>query len=206
MAIKIPKSAPQVQIEPNTYIARCYSMVHIGTVEYDWMGEKKQANKVRITFELPTETKVFKEEEGPKPLVISGEYSLSLGKKAKFRPLLENWRGKPFTEDEAADFDVSKLVGVPAMISVIVNDKGYAEIGSIVKLPKGTECPPQVNPSQILDYDNWDEEQFKKLPEFIQKKIMSSVEYRRMKGTYVEDMGSPGADTAGVINVEDIPF
>lgn len=187
MSIKVPKQVPQASIEPGSYIARCYSMIHIGTNEYEWQGEKKQANKFRITFEFPTETKTFKEEEGPKPLVLSAEYTLSLGKKAKLRPILEAWRGKPFTDAETDDFDVTKLAGVPALVTVMTNEKGYSEIASITKPPKGMECPPQVNPTVILDYDNFSTELFNKLPDFLKAKIQTSIEYRKMTGTYKEE-------------------
>ena len=56
-------------VEAGNYVARCYSMVHIGTISDEYKGEKKEASKVRLTFELPTETKVFKEENGEQPYV-----------------------------------------------------------------------------------------------------------------------------------------
>lgn len=205
MSIKIPKSVPAVQIEPGTYIARCYSMIHIGTVSYEWQGQTNSANKVRITFELPTEKKNFKEGEEAKPLVISGEWTLSLGKKAKLKPILESWRGKAFSEEEANDFDVTKLVGVPAFLSIIQNEKGYPEIAGISKLPKGTECPAQVNKSVILDYDNWSDEEFAKLPDFLKKKIESSVEYQKMRGTYQKTEDEEFAES-GESNPDLIPF
>ena len=58
-------------IAPGTYPARCYSMVHIGTVTEEYQGEKKEQNKVRITWELPTELKEFKE------YIIKDKYTYS---------------------------------------------------------------------------------------------------------------------------------
>jgi len=40
------------------HVAWCISMVHIGTVEEEYLGEKKWQNKVRITWELPEEKKI----------------------------------------------------------------------------------------------------------------------------------------------------
>lgn len=201
MAIYAPKAKPAVQIEPGTYIARCYSMVHIGTVAFDYMGQKKVLNKVRITFEFPTELHEFKQGEGEKPFSLSQEYTLSLHEKSKLRPVLESWRGKKFTDEEIEKFDISKLVGVPAMVSVIQNEKGYSNISSITKLPKATECPPQVNESFILDYEeNWSEEKFNKLPEFLRNKISQSDEYQKMKGIATENIPTPDSDP------EAIPF
>lgn len=204
MGIKAPEVKPSFQVEAGTYIARCYSMVHIGTNSFEWQGVTKKTNKVRITFELPTELHVFKEGEEAKPCVISKEYSLSLHEKSKLRPILEAWRGKKFTEEEIKDFDLTKLVGVPAFISVIHNEKGYAEIASISKIPKGMECPPQVNPSVTLDYENFNPEIFDKLPEFLKLKIKSSEEYKKMMGETVEEIVEPSAEEE--VDANSIPF
>lgn len=195
--IHIPKPAVAEQIPSGSYISRCYSMLHLGTTYFEYKGEEKMSNKIRITFELPTKLKVFKEENGEQPMVISAEYGLSLHKKSKLRPILEGWRGRAFTDEEIDNFEVSKLVGVPAFINIIHNEKGYAEISSISGMPEGMECPPQINASQILDYDNFDEELFEKLPEFLQDKISKSVEYQKMKGTYKEVTEEESLDTMG---------
>lgn len=65
-----------VQVEPGTYIARCYSMIEIGTIETEYKGIKKMQHKVNITWELPTELAVFKEEKGPEPYVVSKNYTI----------------------------------------------------------------------------------------------------------------------------------
>jgi hypothetical protein len=207
MTIRIPEQKVKEQIPAGSYLARCYQMIHIGTNSFEWQGQTKTSNKVRITFELPTELKVFKEGDAEKPIVISAEYTLSLHEKSKLRPVLEGWRGKAFTDEEAKDFEISNLVGVPAMISIIHNQKGYAEISSISRIPKGMECPEQINSSQILSYDEWNEELFEKLPEFIKNKIKTSVEYRKMKGTYQENDETeiPVIEDDG-IDIKNIPF
>ncbi len=123
-----------------TYVARCYSMVHIGTIEDSFQGEKKVLNKVRLSFEFPTETKVFKEEEGEKPYILSKEFTLSMHEKATLRKMLESWRGKAFTDEEAKSFDITKLLGKPCMISVVhkAKDDGkvYAELSSIAGMQR----------------------------------------------------------------------
>ena len=75
-------------VDAGNYVARCYSMIQIGTIPEEYKGEKKEANKVRLTFELPTETKVFKEENGEQPYVVSKEFTLSLHEKASLRKFL----------------------------------------------------------------------------------------------------------------------
>jgi hypothetical protein len=204
MSIKAQKQQIREQIEPGSYPARCYQMIHIGNIPSTYEGTTRMRNVIRITFELPTETKVFDEKKGEQPMVISSEYTLSLGDKSKLKPILEGWRGKKFTDTEIEDFDITKLVGVPAMISIIHNEKGYAEISSISKLPKGMECPAQVNKNQVLEYDNWNEELFSKLPTFIKDKIIQSEEYKKLKG--LNDEIPVVNDNPEEISVENIPF
>lgn len=168
-------------IPAGSYAARCFEMIHIGTVSEEYMGQMKENNKVRISWELPTEMKSFKDGEAEKPQVISKDYVLSMYEKANLRKHLEGWRGKNFTEDEAKAFDVTKLLGVECMLSIIHKQskkgKVYAEISSISRLPKGMTCPKQINPSFEFSYDSFTEEKFQKLPEWIRKQIITTPEY-----------------------------
>lgn len=177
---------PRELIPAGNYVARCYQMLHIGTVMENFKGENKLQNKVRIGWELPNETKVFKEEKGEQPLVISKEYSLSMNEKANLRKMLASWRGKDFSEDEAKSFDITKLIGVPCMLNIIHKPssdgtKTYEEIGSISPMPKGMSCPVQVNDNRVLQYDSFDYGVFDSLPDFIKDKIKSSQEYAAMQ-------------------------
>ena len=192
MGITATNEAPARELTPaGNHIARCYSMIHIGTVEEEYMGDMKMMNKARITWELPMEVRVFKEENGEQPMVISKEYTLSLGDKANLRKDLDSWRGKAFTDDEAMKFDITKLIGVPCMVNVIHKTSGkgkaYPFISAITPLPKGFNCPKQVNDSFVFDYEeNYSDEKIAAFPDFIKDKIKSSVEYRKRNGTYVD--------------------
>ena len=162
-------------------VARCYSMIHIGTNEWEYMGQKKTSNKIRLTFELPNELRVFKEENGKQPMVISSDYTLSMYEKANLRKHLESWRGKSFTNQEAESFDVTKLLGVPCLLNIVhvtKGDKVYANIGGINPMMKGMECPAQINDTFEFNYDDkfdygWVMEQ----PDFIKDQITSTPEF-----------------------------
>lgn len=177
---------PRELIPAGNYVARCYQMVEIGTVKEEFQGKEKILTKVRIGWELPTELKVFKEENGEQPRVISNEYTLSMADKATLRIMLQSWRGKAFTEEEAKSFDITKLLGVPCMLNIIHKPskadatKVYEQISNVSPMPKGMECPKAINPIFVLSYDNFDEEKFTSLPDFIKDKIKSSDEYRAM--------------------------
>ena len=182
-----------VPIPAGAYAARCFSMVHIGNIPVEYQGEIKQQNKVRISWELPTELKEFKEGEGEKPLVISKEYTLSMHEKSNLRKDLESWRGKGFTDDEAKSFDIVKLLGIECMLSIIhkPNTKGngeYATISSISTVPKGMVVPAQINPTFEFNYETFTNEKFAALPDFLKDKIKTSVEFKAIAHPEVTDV------------------
>ena len=200
-------------IPADTYVARCYSMIHVGTIEEEIMGETKHLNKVRLTWELPTEMREF--DGVQKPLVISKEYTLSMHEKATLRKDLESWRGLGFTEEEAKSFDVTKLLGIPCMLSVVhTKSKSgdmYAKIGSISKIMKGMQCPPQFNPSFEFNYtDKFSDEVVEALPDFIKEKIKSSEEYKELKAGEISKSEIEESDvyqnTENTENNEKTPF
>ena len=185
MSITATTTTNNKKFEPipaGSYPARCYSMIEMGTNQETYQGVDKMVNKVRITWELPTEMQVFKEERGPEPRVISKEFSLSMHEKANLRGFLESWRGKSFTDNEATAFDVTNLLGVPCLLSIThkmaQNGNTYANISSVSLLPKGMECPDMIQERQELSFDNFKEELFESLPDFIKEKIQTSQEYQ----------------------------
>ena len=140
----IAKNKGNYELVPaGTFPARCYSMIHIGTIQESFQGKITELNKVRIAWELPTEKKEFVPSEGEKPYSIGKEYTLSMNEKSNLRKMLESWRGKGFTVDEAASFDITVLLGKPCLLSIIhktsKTGNEYADISSITTLPKGME-------------------------------------------------------------------
>lgn len=216
MAINATNSggSPRELIPAGNYIARCYKMIHVGTIEEIVLGEKKLMNKVRIGWELPTELRTFSQEKGEQPLVIDNEYTLSMHEKSNLRKILASWRGKDFTEKEAESFDITKLAGAACMLNIIHKpskkdpNKLYENISSVTPMPRGVTCPPQVNPTFILSYDDWNDEKFKSLPEFIRTKMVGSSEYRAMDNpTHTEMPAEQHENASGGEDVDDgLPF
>lgn len=177
------KGSDFVLIPAGNHIARCYAMVQVGTIkEASGIYAGKEQHKVRLTWETPLEQHDFG--KGLQPFSISKEFTLSMNEKATLRKMLESWRGKTFSEDEAKAFDITKLLGVPCMINVIhkttAKNTHYADISSIATLPKGFEAPAQINDSYVLSYDNWNQNIFDALPDFVKLKIKTSKEYNAM--------------------------
>lgn len=171
-------------LEANSYVARCYSFIDLGTHQNqnyknkDWNPVEQR--KVRLTFELPTELRVFDEEKWEQPMVLWKKYTLSLSEKAYLRKDLESWRGKQFTDQELKGFDLSTIVWVACILSIWVNEydgKEYNQINSISPLMKWQTVDKQINPTVIFDLDNYTIEVFNELPKFIRKEISLSIEW-----------------------------
>lgn len=223
MSIKSTKSGGERSLTPaGNHIARLFSVIHIGTLDGEYLGEPKQTNTVRLGFELPLETTVFKEGDEPKPYVISQEYTLSLGEKANLGKLIRGMKGEAWGPNFDEEQDISLMIGVPCMLNVIhkTSQAGneYAKIESAAPLPKGIEAPAAVNPPFILDFqENWTDAKFGSLPDFLKEKIQGSPEYRFMKDgpnefdktpdpekTYASSM--PNIQVKDDVKPEDIPF
>ena len=172
------------QIAPGSYPARCVRVIDLGTHEAEYMGEMKEKREVMLGFEFPTEMETFDENKWPQPFFSSKYFTLSLAEKANLRKFLENWRGKWFTADELQGFDLSNLVGIPALISIIevTNKQGQKRnvIGWASALPKGMTVDEQINESIVFSLDDFDESILAKLGEKTQDKIKESKEYKAL--------------------------
>lgn len=194
-------------VPSGTHVARCYQMIEIGTVTEPYLGEMKTSKKVRIGWELPLETKEFKQGEGERPYVISKDFTLSMHEKSTLRKFLESWRGKTFTETEAKSFDITKLIGVPCMVSVISEEKegkNYAKVTGVTSVPKGMTCPAQVNETFILSYDDFSFEKFNSLPKFIKEKMEKSVEFSKISNAVHSQEHEK--KVSSIDTIDDLPF
>src|SRR3990167_5860774 len=191
MSIKVvnnPSKKVFEAMEAGSYACRIYSVIHEGTVEgYQGMPQ----NKIRITWEFPSEMKVFKEENGEQPRVMSNEYTLSLNEKANLMAVIQacDSKGIKINDDGYPEYDVENLIGKTCLVEIVVKKRKDGEgdvafISNTVALPKGMTCGDAINPPVTLSYENWNEELYQKLPDFLKKKIQSSKEYREMRGNH----------------------
>lgn len=78
-----------------------------------------------------------------KPFEVSKKYTPSLHEKASLRKDLQAWRGRTFTKEELAGFELDNVIGVCCQLNLIhnvsqKNGKTYANIAGIMPLGKGT--------------------------------------------------------------------
>ena len=163
------------QVPAGSYAARCYQIIDLGHQTVVWEGQAKVVPKVRITWEISE-----KMADG-RPFSISKEYTASIGERATLRKDLEAWRNRKFTTEELANFSLENVLGAPCLLGVVHvpskdGSKTYANINSIMALPKGMPCEELHNPAVKFDINNFNKEVFESLPEFIRTKILMSKE------------------------------
>lgn len=164
------------RVGPGTYTGTCIWVIDLGTQKTTYKGEDKLLHKVLIGFELTNE----KMENG-QPFMALERYTVSLNEKANLRKMLEAWRGKAFTEEELQGFDIQKVLGQPALIGIVHNtsgDKTYVNISTVAKLMKGQTAPEPINQLIKFSLSDFNVDEFMKIPEFFQKKIEESYEYK----------------------------
>lgn len=190
------KSRPKVPaIEPGVYMAVCIGVIDLGE-QYSEMF-KNFRNEVQIVWEIPSETVEIDGET--KPRQLSRTFSVATSKKANLRAVLSSWNGKAYSDDEFGEIDLFDQIGRPCMLNVVLNDSGeYANVDSVVPMPKGVPAPVSTTPPIRWDMDAWDDEVFKTLPEWAQEKVKNSTQYKTLhtptdKIDFKEDAPTPSA-------------
>lgn len=165
------------RVPAGTHLAVCNLVADLGVQPGSTMFPNPK-RQIVIRWEVPSERTEY-EKEGQKtegPLTISRTLTASMNEKAGLRQLLEGWRGKKFTDEEAAKFDVSAILGKACILSVKETDKGgetYANVAGVSPLMRGMETPKAENPLLYFGEDN--SAQFDELPKWIREKIENQM-------------------------------
>jgi hypothetical protein len=139
---------------------------------------KHVLDKIRLTFELCNERKVFKEGDEAKLYSLYREFTYSFGAKTALRPFVEGMTGSTILDDEWPDLE--KMLDDACLLNVVHDSKGdqtYTNIQGASPLPKGMEVPQLFNDKRLTDINSTPWEVIGGLPEFIQKKMQSSEEW-----------------------------
>ena len=163
--------------------ARCIWVIDLGTQISDGMFGHSEKHQMYVNWELVDESTV-----SGSPLTIGSFFTISLHKKATLRTTLESWRGRAFTAEELAGFDIAKLVGAPCLISVKHQPKAdgsgiRAQVSGVMAAMKGQVVPPARESTVLLDLDAPDAKtKVESLPEWLQNKITITPEWTRING------------------------
>lgn len=165
-------------IPAGTYFGTCTAIIDLGLQPGSAMYPKPK-HVIVLRFEVPNE-QIDWGEEGPptdKPAIIYERFTFSMNSKALLRAALESWRGRAFSDEDAATFDIEKVLGKPATISVVHNTanngRTYANIATIGPLPKGMQSPPVQG--ELVLYHSGKKDQWDQVPEFLKEKIRNQA-------------------------------
>ena len=172
--------------------SRCNRVIDLGSQESTFEGKTSMKPKVLLSWEL-AELRT----DGS-PFTISRRFGLSLHENSALRAFLQAWRGRPFTDEELAGFDLRKLINAPCLLNIAHasrNGKDYANILSISPLPKGMTAPELAAPAVLFDIDEPDApDTLEGLSEGLQATITASPEWKSRVYALDAAAGAGGLD------------
>lgn len=195
------------------HLGRCFRVIDLGTQKTTWQGKEKWSRKVLFSWELHGEDDAGEPlltDEG-KPLSISSRYTLSLGDNAAMRSMLEGWRGRTFTDDELAGFDLKDVLGKWCMVNVTHTSKDgktYENVAGVTPVPKlmRQNLPAAVNEAQFYDVTEPDASVFAKLSERLQETIQGCKEWQKVSASKAASASAGPQKTSFDDMDDDIPF
>ena len=214
MIVKEQSQKPKKVIEPGLYEAVCSGIVGIGEQRSEFEGQVKHQNKVVLIFQIPSEPYEW-EKDGQKfsgPSTLSTFLTVSLHEKAKLRKLLEGWRGKKFTAEELAGFDLDTVLGKPCQLLVINKEKKDGSMLAVIDniIPCKNQVPVD---GELVSYDAYAHtpESFEKLQPWLQKLVVLAdgskpyVEGGPSAQVKTEGASTPKANVES-LDDEEVPF
>lgn len=196
-------------VEQGTHKAICNMVVDLGLQSLTWEGKTRPVHQCYVRWELPDERLSWTDDKGQSqegPMSIGRTYTVSLGPKANLRKDLEAWRGRAFTEEELAGFDLFNLLGKGCLINVThktKDGKTYANIANISGLPKGMKVDGPERP--IIYYTESEAQMYEQLPEWLRDKIKTAVPASQADANAPAGPGDYGARGPDDLD-DDIPF
>lgn len=167
------------------------------------MGEQETVHglkrRVRIQWEIDEKM------ENGQPFTPSAMYTISLNKKSTLRGVLESWRGRAFSEEELNGFDLEKLLGKGCYLNIVhdtKDDKTYANVKTVVPLPKGMPAPTPSGDLLLYSCDAPNRAVLEKLPEWLGDKVTTGQGRLQAKAA----MSQPQRELAPADIDDEIPF
>ena len=142
-------------------------------------GKFKPRHQVYIRWEIPAERVEWTDRLGDKhegPMSIGKFYTASLAEKAALRRDLENWRGRAFTREELAGFDLFKILGTACQIMVTHSaqeGETHSNVTGVMGFPR--DLPKPKAEHHLVKYSPEEPAQFDQLPRWLRDKVASSL-------------------------------
>ncbi len=195
--------------EPGTYVGRCVKVIDLGTQADNYNNEPKMRRKIFLGWELGGA--LMKEGDfAGQPMVVGKKYSFSMYANSQLRKLIQSWFGRIMTDEQADNFDFSKLLGINGLLQLVPGKKeGQIYIDTIMKRPESMPAYPQVNKSVMFSLEPtlFQPEMYINLPKYFKELVTSSPEFAKVAGKLPKAGTGPGGTAAGGVNeADDIPF
>jgi hypothetical protein len=130
MSLMASKTKSYTPPPEGVWAAVCVDVADLGMVKNKFDDSKPDQHKCRIVWELSE-----KMDDG-RPYTTQKTYTVSLHEKASLYKDLKSWRGKAFTPEELAGFDVEKVIGAPCQIVISHEEKDGLVYGNITAIMK----------------------------------------------------------------------
>lgn len=184
---KPQNEAPSELIPAGMHPALLYGIIDMGTHTDTFEGQTSNRHKIKLMWELDTDPKM----SDGRPFAISKDYTITAGKWGPYIAktsglfaLLKGWMG--WDEKMIRLGNLGQCMGKPCLIQIGHKQgkkdttKTYAEILNITPLMKGMVPPEPVNKQVVFELGkslNEPGEGFDELPEWIQSRILSCLEF-----------------------------
>lgn len=172
-----------VQLPEGSYTARIFRIIDLGTQSTPF-GEKRN---IRIGFETPTKTHVWKEEKGEQPFAIDKEMALYLSAEGTEPDRLSTLSKvfKSATGSNGQGQDIFSLIGKMLTITISHKEskgKQYANITGFAPVNADVDTSQDkfkaYNKPTTFNAEDPSPEVFESLPDFIKDKIKASPEFQ----------------------------
>lgn len=171
-----PKLPP---VEPGVYIGICVGVIDLGEQLCEFKDKSSSyKNQVQFVWELVGETVEVDGEQKPRQLART--FSMSASKKGNLRGFISGWNGVQYSDEQFNELDMFGQAGKACQLNVVLNDAGeYANVESVIPLPKGMPAPTTQTAPVLWNMEEWDDGVFEALPEWVQEKIKKSTQYQK---------------------------
>jgi len=179
-SIPLPVSTHEYEVVPAwTFIARCISIIDLGTQEDSYKWEIKQLRKISIKFELPT-----KLDSNWSPFLIYKDFTYAMWETSNLSKFLKSWRWQAYQTGELETFNIyQEYLNKPCQITVEqkkskTSDNVYATINSISPLMEWIVAPERINDLVWFNLESFNPSVYDWFNEKLKEMIAKSPEYK----------------------------
>lgn len=167
--------------------AKCYGVMDLGTTEQEFNGEKKMVRKLQISFETQQMGKFIDKdtkEEIEAPLCVWLTKTFSFYEASKLYPLIKDW-----VDVEETKKNVFSLVGKTAKLMIShTTSKGGKVFADVLKIKPGEKDWKLITPEVYFSLDNFNQDEFDKLPTWMQEQIKTTFEWKKIQDDKNNDL------------------